>query len=104
MWMSVDIVEEASVPRKVPVVGAARDGLAAAATAICCSATANPDGEVVFLEGDAGDRLYLLLSGTMHVYVEWHSPICCIRETLSFSCTIDFSWIPELGDQSQPWL
>ncbi len=62
------------------------------------------DGEVVFLEGDAGDRLYLILSGTMHVYVERNSPICCIRETLSFSCTIDFSWIPELGDQSQPWL
>ena len=31
MWMSVVIAEEASVPRKVPVVGAARDGLAVAA-------------------------------------------------------------------------
>ena len=28
------------------------------------------NGEVVFQEGEAGDRLYLLLSGTMHVYVE----------------------------------
>ena len=28
------------------------------------------DGEVVFLEGDPGDRLYLILSGSMHVYVQ----------------------------------
>ena len=28
------------------------------------------NGEVVFQEGEVGDRLYLLLSGTMHVYVE----------------------------------
>jgi uncharacterized alpha-E superfamily protein len=33
------------------------------------------DGEVVFLEGDAGDRLYLILSGTMHVYVERESSV-----------------------------
>ncbi len=28
------------------------------------------DGEVAFLEGDTGDRLYLILTGAMHVYVE----------------------------------
>ena len=28
------------------------------------------DGEIVFREGDPGDRLFVLLSGTMHVYVE----------------------------------
>ena len=28
------------------------------------------DGEVVFLEGDPGDRLYLIFAGNMHVYVE----------------------------------
>ena len=28
------------------------------------------DGEVVFREGDAGDELFMLLSGIMHVYVE----------------------------------
>ena len=28
------------------------------------------DGEVVFREGDTGDRLFMLLSGIMHVYVE----------------------------------
>lgn len=33
------------------------------------------DGEIVFLEGDAGDRLYLILSGTMHVYVERESSV-----------------------------
>ena len=33
------------------------------------------DGEIVFLEGDAVDRLYLILSGTMHVYVERESSV-----------------------------
>ena len=33
------------------------------------------DGEVVFSEGDAGDRLYLILSGAMHVYVERESSV-----------------------------
>ena len=28
------------------------------------------DGEVVFLEGEPGDRLYLIFAGKMHVYVE----------------------------------
>ena len=28
------------------------------------------DGEVVFLEGEPGDRLYLIFAGNMHVYVE----------------------------------
>ena len=28
------------------------------------------DGEVVFLEGEPGDRLYLIAEGNMHVYVE----------------------------------
>ena len=28
------------------------------------------DGEIVFREGDPGDRLFVLLTGTMHVYVE----------------------------------
>ena len=28
------------------------------------------DGEVLFLEGDPGDRLYLIFAGAMHVYVE----------------------------------
>lgn len=28
------------------------------------------DGQVVFHEGEAGERLFLLLSGAMHVYVE----------------------------------
>jgi CRP-like cAMP-binding protein len=27
-------------------------------------------GDLVFREGDTGDRLYILLTGTMHVYVE----------------------------------
>ncbi len=40
--IAVVIVEEASVPRKVPVVGAAKEGVAAAATGICWSATAKP--------------------------------------------------------------
>ena len=33
------------------------------------------DGEVLFREGDPGDRFFLLLSGTMHVYVERHGNI-----------------------------
>ncbi len=33
------------------------------------------DGEIVFLEGDAVDWLYLILSGTMHVYVERESSV-----------------------------
>jgi len=28
------------------------------------------DGEVVFLEGEPGDRIYLIFAGNMHVYVE----------------------------------
>ena len=44
------------------------------------------DGDVVVREGDPGDRMYLLVTGTMHVYVERDSKIITYSRLQAGEC------------------
>lgn len=53
------------------------------------------DGEVVFLEGDFGDRLYLILSGAMHVYVEREGSIITYGHLQTGECFGEMALLEE---------